>query len=197
MAGLTQVELAKLSGVSAFTITEIETGQREPRASTLRKLAAALGVEVADFFREPSSPKVPSRPSPELPSSGDEGRRALYLATVLEEARDLTRQALWMRNFEHYGDNPAELTGWSWKINDFLSSVWAQQQRWENHVFGPLEEQELPEWERNLLEQIKEAIESAENAGSQARSRLGEHIEIRELGKQVAQWREESEQTRA
>lgn len=50
LKGLTQVELAELAGVSAYTITEIETGHREPRPSTLRKLAGALGVEVADFF---------------------------------------------------------------------------------------------------------------------------------------------------
>lgn len=48
--GLSQVDLAALSGVSQYTITEIETGRREPRPSTLRKLADALDVEVADFF---------------------------------------------------------------------------------------------------------------------------------------------------
>ncbi len=56
--GLTQQELANHSGVSQYTITEVETGRREPRPSTLRKLAKALDVEVADFFREPEAPKV-------------------------------------------------------------------------------------------------------------------------------------------
>jgi transcriptional regulator with XRE-family HTH domain len=50
--GLTQQELAKHAGVSQYTITEIETGRRDPRPSTLRKLADALGVEVADIFQE-------------------------------------------------------------------------------------------------------------------------------------------------
>jgi transcriptional regulator with XRE-family HTH domain len=59
LKGLTQVELAELAGVSAYTITEIETGHREPRPSTLRKLAGALDADVADFF-----PRAPA-PSPE------------------------------------------------------------------------------------------------------------------------------------
>ena len=56
LKGLTQVELAALSGVSQYTITEIETGRREPRPSTLHKLAEALGVEVADFFPKVLAP---------------------------------------------------------------------------------------------------------------------------------------------
>jgi transcriptional regulator with XRE-family HTH domain len=78
LKGLTQVELAKLAGVSAYTITEIETGHREPRPSTLRKLAGALDADVADFF-----PKAPA-PSPEpatvaaLPEEEQRGLAVLY-----------------------------------------------------------------------------------------------------------------------
>ena len=63
LKGLSQQDLAALSEVSQYTITEIETGRRpDPRPSTLRKLAKALGVEVADFFREPEAPKAPAPP---------------------------------------------------------------------------------------------------------------------------------------
>ncbi len=58
LKGMTQVELAGLAGVSAFTVTEIETGRREPRGSTLRKLATALDVEVADFFPKAEAPQT-------------------------------------------------------------------------------------------------------------------------------------------
>jgi DNA-binding XRE family transcriptional regulator len=58
MRGLSQLDLAALSGVSQYTITEVETGRREPRPSTLRKLADALEVEVADFFQESEPPKA-------------------------------------------------------------------------------------------------------------------------------------------
>jgi transcriptional regulator with XRE-family HTH domain len=53
---LTLHELEKRSGVGADGISKIENGHRKPRPSTLRKLAAALGVEVEDFFREPAVP---------------------------------------------------------------------------------------------------------------------------------------------
>jgi transcriptional regulator with XRE-family HTH domain len=53
-AGYSQQELADESGVSQHTISEIELGRRKPQGRTLRKLADALGVEVADFFpKEP------------------------------------------------------------------------------------------------------------------------------------------------
>jgi transcriptional regulator with XRE-family HTH domain len=54
--GWSQKDLADASGVGQDTISGIERGQHEPRPSTLRKLAEALDVEVADFFREPAVP---------------------------------------------------------------------------------------------------------------------------------------------
>ena len=56
--GWSQKDLAEESGVGQDTISGIESGRHEPRPSTLRKLADALGVEVADFFREPAVPLV-------------------------------------------------------------------------------------------------------------------------------------------
>ena len=52
--GLSQVDLSERSGVAQNTISDIETGRRDPRPSTLRKLAKALGVEVGDFIAPPS-----------------------------------------------------------------------------------------------------------------------------------------------
>jgi len=54
--GWSQKDLADESGVGQDTISGIEKGRHEPRPSTLRKLADALEVEVADFFREPAVP---------------------------------------------------------------------------------------------------------------------------------------------
>jgi transcriptional regulator with XRE-family HTH domain len=56
--GLSQKDLADASGVGQDTISGIESGRHEPRPSTLRKLAEALDVQVADFFREPALPKA-------------------------------------------------------------------------------------------------------------------------------------------
>jgi transcriptional regulator with XRE-family HTH domain len=56
--GWSQKDLAEESGVGQDTISGIESGRHEPRPSTLRKLADALDVEVADFFREPAVPLI-------------------------------------------------------------------------------------------------------------------------------------------
>ncbi len=50
-AALTQGELAEKAGVGITTIVRIETGEiTEPRVSTLRKLAGALGIEPRDLL---------------------------------------------------------------------------------------------------------------------------------------------------
>ncbi len=76
-AGLSQEELAKASGVSPATVVQVELGHRRPQGRTLRKLAAALGVEVAELIEEEdAAPKAQSRPSPEAPEAqADEERR--------------------------------------------------------------------------------------------------------------------------
>lgn len=45
--GLSQRALGKLSGVSHITIARIETGQFDPRLSTLRCLAKTLKVKIS------------------------------------------------------------------------------------------------------------------------------------------------------
>jgi transcriptional regulator with XRE-family HTH domain len=52
-AALTQGELAERAGVGINTIVRIETGEiTEPRVSTLRKLARALGLEARDLLTD-------------------------------------------------------------------------------------------------------------------------------------------------
>jgi transcriptional regulator with XRE-family HTH domain len=47
--GLTQAELAARAGVSEYTIVRLERRQRKrPHPSTRRKIAQALGVDIAD-----------------------------------------------------------------------------------------------------------------------------------------------------
>jgi len=46
LRGMTQAELAKHAGVSPTAIAEYETGKRDLRADTIRKLCEALGVQV-------------------------------------------------------------------------------------------------------------------------------------------------------
>lgn len=49
-AGMTQMELGKAIGVSQQTIYYYEHGERDMRASVLKRLAEALGCKVSDIL---------------------------------------------------------------------------------------------------------------------------------------------------
>jgi transcriptional regulator with XRE-family HTH domain len=48
-AGLTQARLAELTGLDPVTISQIETGQREPGITRAARLAAALNVTLDEL----------------------------------------------------------------------------------------------------------------------------------------------------
>jgi len=56
---LSQRELSKLAGVSRVTIVRLEAGGEDPFPTTVRKLAAALGVDPAELMdaHEDQAPK--------------------------------------------------------------------------------------------------------------------------------------------
>ncbi len=68
LKGWSQADLAKNAGVSTGTIAWLETRKHEPQPRTMRKIAAGLGVEVADLYPETSFPKAeaPGTPLTEL-----------------------------------------------------------------------------------------------------------------------------------
>ena len=49
--GVSQRELSKRSGLAGSYLSRIENRHLEPRPKTLRKIAAALGVPIAEFFQ--------------------------------------------------------------------------------------------------------------------------------------------------
>lgn len=51
-AGLSQEDLAEKAGLTQKTICSIEAQTTDGRPSTRRNLAAALGVAVADLYKE-------------------------------------------------------------------------------------------------------------------------------------------------
>lgn len=96
LRGYSQRELAIRSGVDPVTISRVETGARDPHPSTLRKLAQALDVEIADFF--PRESPLPKAPAPlNLPSldRSTEQRRLLFQVQIAmheENIRELRRE---------------------------------------------------------------------------------------------------------
>lgn len=49
--GLSQTALAEKAGVRAATVSDIEAGKIDPRVSTVKALAEAIGVEIGDLVR--------------------------------------------------------------------------------------------------------------------------------------------------
>ncbi len=54
--GWSQQKLSDVAKVNKATINQIERGRRSPNVETLEKLAAALGVELGDFFPKAQAP---------------------------------------------------------------------------------------------------------------------------------------------
>ena len=52
---MSQAQLARRSGLAASYLSRIENRKLDPRPKTLRKIAEALGVPLAELFREGSS----------------------------------------------------------------------------------------------------------------------------------------------
>ena len=98
--GWSQKDLAEESGVGQDTISGIESGRHEPRPSTLRKLADALDVEVADFFREPAIPLAEAPKEAGLEDEETPGRLidAEVLANMAELWNALLSRGLYDRD---------------------------------------------------------------------------------------------------
>ena len=58
LRGLSLLDLANLSGVTESTISRIENHKQEPRPSSMRKLAKALDVTVAELWGEEEPGKI-------------------------------------------------------------------------------------------------------------------------------------------
>ena len=50
LAGLSQAELARRTGISQGHISQIEAGQKHPRPPTVHRFAQALGVPIASLI---------------------------------------------------------------------------------------------------------------------------------------------------
>jgi len=79
--GWSQNELAYHAKLAPSVISLIETGKREPNATTLRKLSEALEVRIPDLFEESGSGKARRRSSlePSLFNGNEDERRLRYL----------------------------------------------------------------------------------------------------------------------
>jgi transcriptional regulator with XRE-family HTH domain len=59
--GLSQRALAERAGVVYPLVARLELGQTDPRLSTLKRLAEALGIDVVDLLTGPPQAKRPTK----------------------------------------------------------------------------------------------------------------------------------------
>ena len=111
-AGLTISELARRAGVSRDTISNAERGLHSLQASTLHKVAQALGKAPSELLAEEERliPKVESRSSlePSLFNGVEDERRRTELAKWLEERCGHAYLALPKGEFEEMFDRIPE-----------------------------------------------------------------------------------------
>lgn len=67
-AGLTQVELSEKAGITQSTVSKIESGRGDGDEDTLGRIAAVLGVSVADLVAEDDAPIVDAQLVPSMSS---------------------------------------------------------------------------------------------------------------------------------
>lgn len=59
LAGLSQAELSRRTGISQGHISQLEAGQKQPRPATVQRIAAALGVPLASLIGESVATAAP------------------------------------------------------------------------------------------------------------------------------------------
>ncbi|TKZ15466.1 helix-turn-helix transcriptional regulator [Shimia litoralis] len=62
--GLNLEQLARLTGISAPALSLIETGKRDPRLTTLKRIADALRAPLATIIADGSQAAEPTAPVP-------------------------------------------------------------------------------------------------------------------------------------
>ena len=93
-----QTELAYHAGLAPSVISQIENGKRDPTARTLRKLAEALSVEVADLF--PKKAQAPLPLDGPVGGAGDPTEAAPMIMGLADTAAELAHA--WNQDVEFY-----------------------------------------------------------------------------------------------
>jgi transcriptional regulator with XRE-family HTH domain len=121
--GWIQAKLAVEAGMAPSAVNQIENGKRSPSASSLNKLALALGVEVVDLFPKAQAP---------LPLELDQDAGAGHDTASYEEAPQATVRASLNAN-DVYGP--------------WLAFVDAHASRWEKKIAsGAVNAASIEEW---------------------------------------------------
>jgi excisionase family DNA binding protein len=167
------VKFMALQEVAAELGVDVQTVRRWVHAGKLRafKPGKEYRVREADLEEFLNArevrPKAEAPPSQQLTLNGalEEERRAVYLRTPLEEVRGQTETARWaledVPSFTEApeGINPAlMLDSWNHFISELRSDAHVKARRWGD-ALDRISGQEMPAWERNLLDEIRRELE--------------------------------------
>jgi transcriptional regulator with XRE-family HTH domain len=134
LKGFSQRALAKESGVSPATIYELENGRRRANPSTLRKLASALDVEVADLL------------GAEYPKEGRRSSLEPSFEDVLEDERREAIYEPWLEYANRFADRwEARIAAGDFdlgNVNEFIATL--EDLMPTLHKLNAAEVQELP-----------------------------------------------------
>lgn len=185
---LTQVELADKAGVSPRSVASYEAGGGA-RPPTVRRLAEALDIEVADLRGEPTRPKEESRSSlePSLFNGLEEERRKeKYLPWLVFADRYAAR---WHKKAHKGGLTRGEILEWQATVRD-LGPIIGQLRQEEERGLSPERRNELAEdlimWQvaSRILGPLEEILSTKEAFNETELAQLRRERErLQDLGK--------------
>lgn len=168
--GLSQKDLSASSGVHFNTVSGVEGKRQKPHPSTLRKLAAALDIEVEDLTGAPKGEASPSARTPEE-------RRTAYLRGFEELARSTAL------HLEEAIDSESV----DFELVDHVAQLHADLQQVAVEQLGLLQEV-LPEAEAQAQQRVAAALDDLRSVIDQgytaaiSRAR-GRKAEVRDMAK--------------
>lgn len=160
--GWSQAKLAGETGMGISSVSQIETGVRNPSAATLWKIAEALGVGIADLFPKAQSPlpldygieerqKAGSEQRSELTHEASEAFGAAFEETFKRATEDVGPRANkyqdWLDFVDRYADRwEARIAAGDFNmgaVNEFIATVGDVMP--VLHALNAAEVRELPE----------------------------------------------------
>jgi transcriptional regulator with XRE-family HTH domain len=178
--GLSQAKLAALADVDPSTVNQIERGVREASPATLRKLAEALDVSIAELLDD-AAPKAPRRSPLEPTLNGllEEERRLIpwrayrdELQAVVAGARAILEK---VPSFSQAtGQDVAPeivLSLWNGHVNALQEDALTRREMWREPL-AALSDQDLSREEEQLVDEVGRWLESYQDTVEKLRAKL-------------------------
>jgi transcriptional regulator with XRE-family HTH domain len=183
--GLSQAKLAALADVDPSTVNQIERGVREASPATLRKLAEALDVSIAELLDD-AAPKAPRRSPLEPTFNGllEEERLLVPWRAYRDEVQAVAAGARAILEkvpsfSEPSGPNVSPetvLSMWNGHINALQEDARTRSEVWRE-ALDAVSEQTLPPEERHLVDEVRRWLKSYRDTAEQLRTKLAEEWE--------------------